>query len=132
MKADLHHLFACEKPCNNFRGNIPYWEFSPGEEVMTDCGRREGGTKFEPKLGKGAVARATFYFLVRYPGELGDEPDELSRERLPILIDWHRAFPVTVYERHRNWLIAKAQGNRNPFIDRPEAATEELLAGCFR
>ena len=130
MTADLHHLFACEKRCNNFRGKIPYWQF-PVEEVMADCGRREGGTKFEPKLGKGAVSRATMYFLLRYPGKVGDKPGELTRERLGILLDWHRAFPVTVYERHRNWLIAKAQGNRNPFIDRPEAATEALLADCF-
>lgn len=131
MKADLHHLCACEERCNNFRDRIPYWQFPPGEEVMADCGRRELPDKFEPKLGKGAVARATMYFLLRYPGVIGDEAGELSRDRLPILLDWHRAFPVTVYELHRNWLIAKAQGNRNPFIDRPEAATAELLAGGF-
>lgn len=132
MKSDLHHLFACEKACNNFRGDIPYWQFPSGEEdVMTDCGRREGATRFEPKQGKGPVARATFYFLLRYPGQIGDEAGELTRERLPILLDWHQSFPVTDYERHRNWLIAKAQGNRNPFIDRPETAARALLEGCF-
>jgi endonuclease G, mitochondrial len=132
MKSDLHHLFACERSCNGFRDNIPYWQFpTEAEDAMADCGRREGRTKFEPKQGKGPAARATLYFLLRYPGQIGDEAGELTRERLPILLGWHRAHPLTRYELHRNWLIAKAQGNRNPFIDRPEAATAELLAGCF-
>ena len=30
-------------------------------------------------------------------------------------------------ERHRNWLIHMAQGNRNPFIDQPKVASEALL-----
>lgn len=132
MRADLHHLFACESRCNSFRNNIPYWQFPPEDEgFMADCGRTEGSTKFEPKDGKGAVARATLYFVLRYPHEVGDSARELSRARLPLLIEWHQAFPVSEYERHRNWLIAKAQGNRNPFIDYPEAATADLLADSF-
>ena len=72
MRSDLHHLFACEPGCNSFRGNVPYWQFPSDEEVERYlCGRRETG-KFEPEHGKGPVARATLYFLVRYPGEIGN------------------------------------------------------------
>ena len=128
MVADIHHLFACDKRCNSFRNNIPYWQFPPEDEgLMAECGRSEGRTKFEPQAGKGEVARATLYFLVRYPGIIGDRGSELTRSRLPVLLDWHRQFPPGEYERHRNWLTQKAQGNRNPFIDYPDAAATELL-----
>lgn len=127
MRSDLHHLFACEPGCNSFRGNIPYWQFSNEDEATrSECGRRESG-KFEPEHGKGAVARATLYFLVRYPGEIGNMARELGADRLSVLLRWHKAHRVDTYERHRNWLIQKAQGNRNPFIDHPDAATEALV-----
>ena len=67
MRGDLHHLFACESGCNSFRGNIPYFDFPDFEEaVREECGKRVAN-KFEPAGGKGAVARATLYFLLRYP-----------------------------------------------------------------
>ena len=72
MKGDLHHLFACEVKCNSFRGNTPYFDFVDFEEVITsNCGKSERKeSKFEPGNGKGEVARATFYFLARYPGQI--------------------------------------------------------------
>lgn len=131
MRADLHHLFACEPECNSFRSNIPYWQFPVEEEVVRQkCGRRENG-KFEPEHGKGAVARATMYFLARYPKEIGNERGELTKSRIAMLLDWHRDNPVNSYERHRNWLTEKAQGNRNPFIDHPCIATGALLSLGF-
>ena len=131
MIADIHHLFACEPGCNSFRSNIPYWQFPIDEEVVRDaCGRREEN-KFEPEHGKGAVARATMYFIMRYPGEVGDERSELTKNRVDVLLDWHQSFPPDNYEKHRNWLTHKAQGNRNPFIDFPELATKALLKRGF-
>ncbi|PFZ68065.1 hypothetical protein COL72_27600 [Bacillus toyonensis] len=71
--------------------------------------RADGGT-FEPEYGKGFVARATLYFLLRYP-------DKIEAEFRPIvdielLLNWHKQFPPTsVYEKHRN-----------PLIDYPEFA----------
>ena len=75
MKGDLHHLFACEVKCNEFRANTPYFDFTPDGNPRAGCGRSEPG-RFEPVGGKGAVARATLYFLLRYPGEI----DNNSRE----------------------------------------------------
>jgi endonuclease I len=68
---------------------------------------------------------------MRYPGVIGDNKGELTKNRLQILLDWHEMLPVDTYELHRNWLIEKAQGNRNPFIDFPEKATKALIERGF-
>ncbi len=120
MRADMHHLFACEMRCNSYRGNIPYFDFDPFmESERGDCGRKVGN-KFEPSYNHGVVARATLYFLLRYPGQIGDAGREFQPDRLETLKRWHRAQKVDLYELHRNAEIAKAQGNRNPLIDFPD------------
>jgi endonuclease I/V8-like Glu-specific endopeptidase len=121
MRGDLHHLFTCESGCNSFRGNLAYFDFSDFEEVVRGaCGKREGD-RFEPGAGKGAVARATLYFLLRYPRHI-DDPQEFPRERVATLLAWHGDHPVTDYERHRNQAIFAKQGNRNPLIDHSDWA----------
>ena len=120
MRGDLHHLFACEPDCNSFRGNTPYFDFPDyGEALRSDCGRRDPG-EFEPAHGKGAAARATLYFLLRYPGVVR----QYSARHLDTLLAWHAAHPPGDWERHRNALIFARQGNRNPLIDRPQWAAE--------
>lgn len=127
MRGDLHHLFACESGCNSFRGNIPYFDFPDFEEaVRSACGKREEG-RFEPSAGKGAVARATLYFLLRYPKEVNRTAKEYTEDRLCILLDWHANFAVTRYERHRNAAIFEKQGNRNPLIDYPEWGEQDRV-----
>ena len=117
MRGDLHHLFTCESKCNSFRGNFKYFDFSDFEKVVReDCGKREE-TGFEPWREKATVARATLYFMLRYPG-LGT----YSEESLAMLLAWHESAPVSEYERHRNAAIFEKQGNRNPLIDHPEWA----------
>ncbi|MPY63149.1 endonuclease I [Streptomyces spongiae] len=131
MRGDLHHLFACEPQCNSFRGNFPFFDFPGFEEAQRqDCGMREE-VGFEPEEGKGAVARATLYFLLRYPGQIGDGENELPEERLATLLAWHESEPVSEYEQHRNAAIAEIQGNRNPLVDHPEWATRIDFAGTF-
>jgi endonuclease G len=123
MRGDLHHLFACETGCNSFRGNIPYFDFPDFNEALRgECGKREEG-RFEPANGKGAVARSTLYFLLRYPGEINAIRKELLPERIDILLDWHARNPPSEYERHRNASIFEKHGNRNPVIDFPEWAS---------
>jgi endonuclease G len=118
MRGDMHHLFTCERKCNSFRGNAPYVDYADYLEVVREsCGKREAAG-FEPWRGKGPVARATLYFLLRYPG-LGI----YSEETLGLLLEWHGDEPVSDYERHRNAAIFEKQGNRNPLIDHPEWAS---------
>jgi endonuclease G len=128
MRGDLHHLFACESRCNSFRGNTPFAEFadfpavpSPTDDgsdaIRNDCGK-SAGDGFEPAHGKGAAARAAFYFRVRYPDEIADV--EMPADRWDMLVAWHENDPVGLWEQHRNAAISERQGNRNPFIDHPE------------
>lgn len=123
MRGDLHHLFSCEPDCNSFRGNTPYFDFPDygdrQEVVRGECGKREPG-QFEPNWGKGAVARATLYFLLRYPGVVR----QYGPAQLQTLLGWHAAEPPGDWEKHRNALIHTRQGNRNPLIDHPEWATQ--------
>ena len=94
MRGDLHHLFACESRCNGFRGNTPFADFpdfppapppesEPGARaVRDDCGKSDSNG-FEPAHGKGAAARAAFYFRLRYPEHISAE--EMSDDRWPVL-----------------------------------------------
>ena len=98
---------------------------------------------------KGDIARALMYMAIRYEGGRHPvtgqrEPDlELTDDmrkvvmtaaspawmgRLSTLLAWHRADPPTAAERARNDVVQRFQGNRNPFIDHPEWATEALFA----
>lgn len=97
MRSDLHHLYACDIQENSARGATPYG-------------------KFVPKGGKGEVARATLYFMLRYP----EVRLPYKGKSLQLLKDWSAQDPPDARERHRNSEVQKAQGNRNPFIDHPE------------
>jgi deoxyribonuclease I len=127
MKGDLHHLFVCHPTCNSRRSNYPYADFSfyqpelPTEKIRNHCGIVMDG-RFEPEYGKGAAARAMLYFLLRYPKAI--KKSFLEQIDLRLLIHWHEAFPVTIYEKHRNQAIYHIQGNRNPFIDFPDLVHE--------
>lgn len=121
MRGDLHHLFACDVQCNSLRGNSLYIDFPA--QPSNDCGiSDEAHTRFEPAAGKGAAARATLYFLMRYPGQIGDEQKEYTAGDLKMLLEWHRQDPPGPFELHRNAEIALKQGNRNPLVDFPEWA----------
>lgn len=130
MKGDLHHLFACQPECNIKRSNYPYADFSfyipesPKEKIQNHCGVTMDG-RFEPEYGKGTVARALMYFLLRYPGMI--HKTFLRKIDHSLLLRWHQQFHVDIYEKHRNQAIFLIQGNRNPFIDFPELAEELLL-----
>jgi len=123
MRGDLHHLFTCEKTCNSMRSNYPYYDFadySPEFElkgIASECGKYEK-QKFEPESGKGQVARATLYFLLRYPNEI----NRYDQKDIELLLRWHNENHVTTYEKHRNKAIFEKQKNRNPLIDFPQMA----------
>lgn len=125
MKGDLHHLFVCQPECNTARSNFPYADFSfykpecPNEQIQNHCGVAMAG-RFEPEDGKGAVARAMMYFILRYPRAI--KKAFFKQVNMNLLIQWHHQFHVTLYEKHRNRAIYRIQGNRNPFIDFPELA----------
>jgi deoxyribonuclease-1 len=122
MKGDLHHLFVCEPECNISRSNFPFEDFnfykpeSPHEPIQNLCGVA-ANERFEPEHGKGAAARAMLYFILRYPKAI--KKSFRIQINIPLLLRWHKEFPVSLYEKHRNQTIYQIQGNRNPFIDFP-------------
>lgn len=118
MKSDLHHLFTCDPRCNSTRGNIPFGITGLAGER---CGK-QSGNEFEPAQGKGPAARATLYFMLRYPGEINDRASEYTASDIATLLQWHRDEPVSRFELHRNAGVQTAQGNRNPLIDFPDWA----------
>lgn len=124
MRGDLHHLFSCEPRCNSFRSNHPLVQHE-FERTMQDCGRVEDET-FEPNGGKGAAARATLYFMLRYPGSIGRR---YAGQRLKTLLAWHEQYAPDEWEKHRNAAIYALQGNRNPLIDFPEWALRLKFEG---
>lgn len=97
---------------------------------------------------KGDVARAVMYMAIRYEGDADPntgqgEPDlELTNDRskivittsspaymglLSTLLEWNAQDPPDDAERERNEVVYSFQGNRNPFVDHPEWATEALF-----
>lgn len=121
QKCDLHHLFPSDPEMNGIRGNNPFGIVH--QEVRSlKCGQShygkntDGQIVFEPpNAHKGNVARALFYFSVRY-----GMPIDATQER--VLREWNKQDPVDQAERNRNDEIQRIQGNRNPFIDHPEYA----------
>ena len=121
QKSDLHHLFPSDSKANGKRGNLPFGEFKSGRSATPNCalsryGRIDEARKngFEPPANhKGNVARALFYFSLRY--DLRIKPYEEM-----VLRQWNILDPVDSEEVRRNTLIEKIQGNRNPFIDDSE------------
>ena len=65
-------------------------------------------------LARGNLARAYFYMSFLYQIHIQDTLEEKLRT-------WHFEDPPDKMEKIRNSLIEQDQGNRNPFIDHPEA-----------
>lgn len=122
QKCDLHHLFPADNQMNSTRGNLKFAEVDNPREVLKCPIAKLGqvsnvqGEFFEPPdKHKGNVARALFYFSIRY--RIHIDPIE---ERF--LKKWNREDPVDEFEMKRNVRIQQIQGNRNPFVDHPELA----------
>ena len=116
QKSDLHHLYPTDSNANSVRGNYPFGNLNNGDYVRSDCtaSRTEGPGRFEPPAEhKGNVARALFYFSVRYNMKIDSQQEQTLR-------DWHIQDPVDAQERERNEIVFQVQKNRNPFIDMPE------------
>lgn len=166
--SDCHGLMLADGGYNSSRGNKPYRACPSGcIEKPTDVnGGTGGGTGIYPGHSnwssgvagaagawetwdgrRGDVARALFYFDLRYEGGAhgvtgASEPDlRLTDDEaliaasntganesiaymgmLSVLLQWHVEDPVDARELARNDVVYSFQGNRNPFVDHPEWA----------
>ena len=125
QKSDLHHLFPSDIRANSTRGNYEFAEVVANINLVNCSPSKSGAsvisggnTFFEPPSEhKGNVARALFYFSVRY-----QMPMSIAQQTF--LIKWNDQDPVDDAELIRNNEIEKLQGNRNPFIDFPNLAQD--------
>ncbi|MFT6070610.1 MAG: endonuclease I [Bacteriovoracaceae bacterium] len=115
---DLHHLYPTDSRANSTRKNHLF-SMVDGKPLKNCASSKYGKGKndsylaFEPPAEhRGNVARALFYFSVRYNIQIDDAEEEYLRK-------WHKADPVDAFERKRNDMVEKFQGNRNPFTDNP-------------
>ncbi|PLX04884.1 MAG: hypothetical protein C0594_08605 [Marinilabiliales bacterium] len=126
---DAHHIRPTDASVNSSRGNLDFDNGGNYHSEATQC--RYDSDSWEPRDAvKGDVARMILYMDVRYEGDNGElnlelvdavntDPNPLFGKK-SVLLQWHEDDPPDDFERHRNDVIYGVQGNRNPFIDRPE------------
>lgn len=120
QKSDMHHLFPTDSAMNSLRSNNLFGEVDH-DKGKAKCAASRSGTGsagnttiYEPPANhKGDVARALFYFSIRYNMPIRSEEEVVLKK-------WHHEHPVDEEEMDRNDAIAQIQGDRNPFIDHPE------------
>jgi endonuclease I len=137
--SDLHNLRPCDSTVNGSRSNLLYDDSNPEFVGYAVPGHpeapgtsRDGNSWEMPDSEKGDIARAMFYMDVRYEGTNGEPNLQLTDDlatvtasnsnmgRFSSLLVWHILDPVSPEERVRNDRVFAFQGNRNPFVDRPE------------
>lgn len=136
--SDLHNLRPCDSTVNGSRSNLLYDDSDPGDGFAAPAHPEAPGTSRDfnswemPDSQKGDIARAMFYMDVRYEGTNGEPNLQLTDDlatvtatnsnmgRFSSFLVWHILDPVSPEERLRNDRVFAFQGNRNPFVDRPE------------
>jgi endonuclease I len=121
QKNDLHHLFPSDTKANTSRGNYPEGYVTNDTLNIPNCKASKRGILSEtnalgfepPDNHKGNVARAFFYFSIRYDLAIPNELENTYRT-------WHAIDPVDNEEAKANLRIKEIQGNSNPFIEHPE------------
>jgi len=126
--SDAHHLRASDVQMNANRGSF---KFASGNG---NAGNSNGGW-YPGDEWKGDAARIIMYMYLRY----GDQclpsnvtigtTNSVDNNMIDLLLDWNEQDPVSTYEDNRNTYHENtsntyAQGNRNPFIDNPNLATQ--------
>ena len=150
MYTDLMMIIPTDGYVNQRRSNYPYGVCN-GSDAITYVNEELGVTMLG-KLGKstyngytdkvfepddeykGDFARIYFYMVTCYKSDVSNWPgcDQLdyldnqykafSDWSMQMLMEWHRADPVSQKELIRNEGVYEKQGNRNPFVDHPELA----------
>ena len=140
---DIHHLRPADWNVNSAR-NDEYFGIcglakgtsttcvSPAHSEATIDTESDATSFLPPAIVRGDIARALLYLDIRYGDDLvltdcpSDEEDSATTNNemayLSQLLLWHVDDPVTDEERRRNQRACdRWQGNRNPFVDFPDA-----------
>ena len=140
---DLYHLNPSDQRANGQKSNYPPGHVVKGDKFNNGSFRMDSKAKsqygficFEPSEEyRGDFARAYFYIATAYEDftwKSGTSPFDAALAMdntsylefkpwlIEVLLDWHRADPVSDKEICRADQISNIQHNRNPFIDYPE------------
>lgn len=121
--SDLNHLFPSDSSANSYRGNLPYGDTSCVS--AGSCSWSIGGSAIGPVVGgadkvfmvrpsrRGDIARAHFYFSVRYQLSIPQAEEKWLRI-------WNLTDAPDQREIDRAGAIEGVQNKRNPFVDRPD------------
>jgi endonuclease I len=139
MGTDAHNLFCADASMNSARSNKAFAEGGAAvidrtplegardSDGRTDC--RATATTWEPPdEAKGVVARALLYMACAYAQEglrLSERPPSAKGRtmgRLSTILAWNARFPPDAWERRRATVVARYQGNPNPFVEDPTLA----------
>ena len=113
MEGDMHNLVPAIGEVNGDRANF---RFSEWNGQPTQYGRCEmvidfaGNRAQPPTRSRGAIARTYLYMAEHYQLRLAPAQQKLFAA-------WHKQYPVSAWECRRDELIAKVQGNHNPFVE---------------
>ncbi len=135
--SDAFELRPTNPTVNSNRGNLPYGTLNAASlpAFGTVASNNGTGTYYFPSnADKGDAARTIFYMATRYgQGQTNNlslvngQPGIYQMGDLASLLRWHYQDEVDTFERTRNQTIYSQalnpqyyQGNRNPYIDRPE------------
>ena len=134
---DLYNLNPSDQRANSQKSNYPPGHVKKGDKFDNGSFKMAkantsgyGYICWEPaEEYRGDFARTYFYMATAYEYlEWTAYPQYISNTSYlmfsdsiqQVLLDWHRADPVSDKERCRMDNISDIQGNRNPFIDYPE------------
>lgn len=113
MEADLHNLTPAIGEVNGDRSNFSFrpWNGDSGAfygkcEMKIDFQNRRADP---PARARGAIARTYLYMNKEYKFNL-------SKQQQQLMEAWNKQYPVTKWECERDDMIAKKQGNHNPFV----------------
>lgn len=117
IEADMHNLYPSIEQLNYDRqsyrfGNVPgeKRQYGAACDFEVDKKRRVAEPR---KLVRGELARAMLYMEYRYH----DVGLKLFNKQASLMLKWHYEDLPSQEEKHRNIVIERYQGNRNPFID---------------
>ncbi|MFL0093369.1 endonuclease [Tenacibaculum maritimum] len=123
--ADAHNLRPADAQRNSSRNNRKFATGNGSSSYITSEGNWYPGDEW-----KGDVARMIMYMYLRYgdqtlpTGVCVGNPIATDPNMIDLLLQWNTEDPVSNIEKQRNPVLERMQGNRNPFIDNPNFATQ--------
>ncbi len=131
-KSDLHSLFPSRVNVNSTRSSNPFANINDSltqkwfiddqllrtkPTAFIDEYSESISNLFEPRENKkGDVARAMFYFYTIYRSSANANDPNFFRLQKTTLCQWNVDDPIDNQELERSHLVARFQGNENPFV----------------